>query len=197
MNEYPIEFHPLQPFLPSGARLLMLGSFPPPRQRWSMDFYYPNFNNDMWRIFGYLFFNDKNHFILPEQKKFDREKLIEFLSKKGIALYDTACAVRRLKNNASDQFLEIAQYTDVKALLQQMPLCNAIVTTGQKATQTLCTQFDVQVPEVGGCVEAFCADRHITLYRMPSSSRAYPMKIEQKALSYKQMLEELSILSKD
>jgi len=151
----------------------------------------------MWRIFGYLFFNDAHYFIVPEQKKFDREKLIEFLSEKGIALYDTACAVRRLKNNASDQFLEIAQYTDVKALLQQMPLCNAIVTTGQKATQTLCTQFDVQVPEVGGCVEAFCADRHITLYRMPSSSRAYPMKIEQKALSYKQMLEELSILSKD
>lgn len=30
------ELHPLEPFLPVGARLLMLGSFPPQRVRWSM-----------------------------------------------------------------------------------------------------------------------------------------------------------------
>ena len=57
-----IEQHPLQPFLPSNARLLMLGSFPPQRKRWSMDFYYPNWNNDMWRIMGLLFFADKDYF---------------------------------------------------------------------------------------------------------------------------------------
>ena len=45
-----IENHPLEPFLPTNARLLMLGSFPPQKKRWSMDFYYPNLNNDMWRI---------------------------------------------------------------------------------------------------------------------------------------------------
>ena len=44
------ELHPLEPFLPVGARLLMLGSFPPQRVRWSMDFFYPNLQNDMWRI---------------------------------------------------------------------------------------------------------------------------------------------------
>ena len=44
------EQHPLKPFLPANARLLMLGSFPPQRKRWSMEFYYPNWNNDMWRI---------------------------------------------------------------------------------------------------------------------------------------------------
>lgn len=33
------ELHPLEPFLPVGARLLMLGSFPPQRVRWSMDFF--------------------------------------------------------------------------------------------------------------------------------------------------------------
>ena len=35
----PSEQHPLEPFLPAGARLLMLGSFPPQRKRWSMDFF--------------------------------------------------------------------------------------------------------------------------------------------------------------
>ncbi|MGQ2387720.1 uracil-DNA glycosylase family protein, partial (plasmid) [Acinetobacter ursingii] len=45
--EFEIESHPLQPFLPSNAKLLMLGSFPPPKERWKMDFYYPNYQNDM------------------------------------------------------------------------------------------------------------------------------------------------------
>lgn len=58
-----IEQHPLEPFLPGNARLLMLGSFPPQKKRWSMEFYYPNWNNDMWRITGFLFFNDKDYFV--------------------------------------------------------------------------------------------------------------------------------------
>ena len=37
------ERHPLQPFLPAGARILMLGSFPPKRERWSMELYYSDF----------------------------------------------------------------------------------------------------------------------------------------------------------
>ena len=58
-----IEKHPLEPFLPAKAKLLMLGSFPPQKKRWSMEFYYPNLNNDMWRIFGILFFDDKDYFL--------------------------------------------------------------------------------------------------------------------------------------
>lgn len=194
MNEHPIEYHPLQPFLPIGAKLLMLGSFPPPRKRWSMDFYYPNFNNDMWRILGLLFFGQKEHFIIEGKKMFDREQLIAFLSETGIAVYDTACAIRRLKDNASDQFLEVAQYTDIPALLGKIPGCKAIVTTGQKASETLCSQFEARVPEVGGNTPVMLGDRHISLYRMPSSSRAFPMKIEKKAESYRQMFLDLEML---
>ncbi len=58
-----IEKHPLAPFLPEGARILMLGSFPPKKERWSMEFFYPNWINDMWRIWGLIFFNDKEHFV--------------------------------------------------------------------------------------------------------------------------------------
>jgi G:T/U-mismatch repair DNA glycosylase len=80
-----IEQHPLEPFLPGNARLLMLGSFPPQRKRWSMEFYYPNWNNDMWRIAGLLFFNDKDHFADKSQKAFRKERIIDFLNEKGIA----------------------------------------------------------------------------------------------------------------
>ena len=129
-----IEKHPLEPFLPAKAKLLMLGSFPPQKKRWSMDFYYPNLNNDMWRIFGILFFDDKDYFLNETRKAFCRERIIDFLNEKGIALFDTASSIRRLQDNASDKFLEVVEATDVTALLRQLPECKAIVTTGQKAT---------------------------------------------------------------
>lgn len=81
-----VERHPLEPFLPENARLLMLGSFPPPRRRWSMEFFYPNLQNDMWRIFGYLFFGERNHFLTPDGKAFDRERLEESAPERRSAL---------------------------------------------------------------------------------------------------------------
>ena len=72
------ERHPLEPFLPGNARLLMLGSFPPPRARWSMEFYYPNLQNDMWRIYGLLFFGDKDYFLEEGRKAFSRDRLVAF-----------------------------------------------------------------------------------------------------------------------
>ena len=84
--EIEIEKHPLEPFLPPKAKLLMLGSFPPQRKRWSMDFYYPNLNNDMWRIVGLLFFGDKDHFLNDTRKAFCREQIIDFLNEKGIGV---------------------------------------------------------------------------------------------------------------
>lgn len=187
-----VERHPLEPFLPENARLLMLGSFPPPRRRWSMEFFYPNLQNDMWRIFGYLFFGERNHFLTPDGKAFDRERLEEFLRRKGVALYDTACEVIRLKGNASDNFLQVVRETDVVALLRQLPQCRAIVTTGQKAAETLCRKLGVAaVPEVGGSQPFTLDGRQLQLWRMPSSSRAYPRPLEWKAACYARMFDEV------
>ena len=189
-----IEQHPLEPFLPSHATLLMLGSFPPQKKRWSMDFFYPNLQNDMWRIFGLLFFNDKEHFLLPDKKAFNKDYLIKFLTEKGIALYDTASVIRRLQDNASDKFLEVIEPTDIRLLLKQLPHCKAIVTTGQKATDIIRSQIEVDEPSVGQSCPFEFEDRTLQLYRMPSSSRAYPLTLEKKATSYRFMLNELGLL---
>ena len=192
--EIEIENHPLKPFLPPHAKLLMLGSFPPQKKRWSMDFYYPNLNNDMWRIVGLLFFDNKDHFLNESKKAFCREQIIDFLNKKGIALFDTASAIRRLQDNASDKFLEVVQSTDIAAMLRQLPECKAIVTTGQKATDTLRMQFNVEEPKVGDFSEFVFENRPIRLYRMPSSSRAYPLALDKKAAAYRIMFQDLQIL---
>ena len=181
------ELHPLEPFLPVGARLLMLGSFPPQRVRWSMDFFYPNLQNDMWRIVGLIFFQDKEHFLNPEKKVFDKDRIIEFLNDKGIALYDTASAIRRLQDNASDNFLQVVREVDLAQLLAAVPTCRAIVTTGQKATDVIVRLTGCAEPPVGGSVEFAYADRMLRFYRMPSSSRAYPKSVEWKADYYRRM----------
>lgn len=189
-----IEEHPLEPFLPANAVLLMLGSFPPQKKRWSMDFYYPNLQNDMWRIFGAIFFQDKEHFLISGKKVFDKDRIIEFLNKKGIALYDTASSIRRLQDNASDKFLEVVEPTDIGLLLKQLPVCKAIVTTGQKATDTIREQVEVNEPAVGTSAPFEFEDREMKLYRMPSSSRAYPLALEKKAAAYRVMFSELGLL---
>ena len=195
----PIEKHPLEPFLPEGARILMLGSFPPARKRWSMEFFYPNWINDMWRIWGLIFFNDKEHFIAEDEagkkvKRFDKDRCAAFAAEKGIAMYDTACQVRRLKDNASDKFLEVVKATDLPALLSMIPECNAIVTTGQKATDIIVSTFGCAEPSVGDCTGFDLEGRKMRLWRMPSSSRAYPLPLEKKAEFYRKMFEIENIL---
>ena len=188
------ERHPLEPFLPANARILMLGSFPPKRIRWSMDFFYPNLQNDMWRIVGYLAAGDKSHFLMPGGRKFDKERIEAFCRERGIALYDTAVEVIRLKDNASDNFLQVVREVDLAALLARIPQCRTLVTTGQKATDTLRAITGCGEPAVGESVAFEYAGRSMRLWRMPSSSRAYPRPVEWKAGFYRKVFEDNEIL---
>ncbi len=181
------EFHPFEPFLPTGAGILMLGSFPPQPRRWSIDFYYPNFNNDFWRILGLIFFADKEHFILPGEKEFDKRRIVDFCTGRGIAMYDTAGKVVRLKDNASDKFLQVVEATDIDALLESIPQCRAIAATGQKAAELLAEHFHCNQPPLGRSVPIQSAERKLNFYRMPSTSRAYPLSLDKKAEAYRRM----------
>ena len=162
-----------------------------------MPFYYPNWLNDFWRVMGLLFYSDKDYFAVPGQKRFDQPRVEAFCRAQGFALYDTACAVRRLKDNASDKFLEVVQATDLPALLARIPVCRTLVTTGQKATDVIVNTFGCAEPPVGGCTEvqvAVPADsgatmRTLTFWRMPSTSRAYPLSLEKKAATYRRLFE--------
>lgn len=181
------EYHPLKPFLPATTKVLFLGSFPPQRKRWCMNFYYPNFINDHWRIMGSIFFNDKNHFVDSKEKKFRLEPIVEFLQQKGIGYFDTATSIKRLADNASDKFLEVLEYTDIDSLLRMIPQCKVIVTTGEKATQNVMNQYSLlSLPSVGSFVPL---NDDVVLYRLPSSSRAYPLSLDKKVEAYRKLFE--------
>ncbi len=188
ITEIPVERHPLKPFLPENAKLLMLGSFPPPRKRWCMEFYYPNRTNMMWEIFGEVFYGDSQRLVDAEHKTFRLSDIQVLLNEKGIAIFDTATAVRRLSGNASDKDLQIVEKTDIHALLERIPLCHDIVCTGQKSFSALTEDYGVEVPKMGENNEFTINGRFMRLWRMPSSSRAYPMPLKKKAAYYKQMM---------
>lgn len=188
------EQHPLGFFLPENTKLLMLGSFPPPIVRWSMNFYYPNIQNDMWRILGSIFYQDTAYF-LETKKAFSEERAKAFCHDKGIGIGDTAVEVIRLKNNASDNFLQVIVPLNPEEVLSQIPACKAIVVTGQKAMDTLIAMLPpLEAPKVGAYTRFTLLDRTFRLYRMPSSSRAYPKPLSEKAAIYRQMFEELEMI---
>lgn len=198
-----IERHTLQPFLPENAQVLMLGSFPPPKERWCMDFFYPNPQNDMWRIMGQVFFGDKQHFEVQSDQVqgtkgrkaiFNYTEIVSFCREQGIAIFDTAQAVRRLQGNAADEHLEIVEQTNIAALLQQIPLCHDLCCTGGKAAQTLADTLHCVPPKVGEFIETNFAGRTIRFWRIPSSSRAYPLSLDMKAAAYRRMFETIGLL---
>lgn len=189
----PMESHPFPPFLPENAKVLMCGTFPPPPSRWSMDFYYPNFINDMWRIFGLIYFDDAQHLVDKEHSTFRLEEIITLLTKHGVALSDTGKSAVRTMNNASDKFLDIQEHIDLDTILRVLPECHAVALTGKLAADVACNITGASMPPLGGCSEAdfTLSDgsvRHLKIWRMPSSSRAYPMKLEKKAEAYRTML---------
>ena len=146
----------------------------------------------MWRIYGLIFFGNKDYFYDPTEKKFKLDLLIPFLEQKGIAIYDTASTVKRLQGNASDKFLEVIEQTDIKALLKQIPLCHAICVTGEKAASILAEQMDCGILQIAKPIKVTTDAEHdkaINLYRMPSSSRSYPLALQKKAVFYKAMFE--------
>jgi len=198
------EVHPLAPFLPANARVLMSGSFPPPRSRWCMDFFYPNPQNDMWRIWGYIIYGDKNALLLPDGKKFDIDKVVSLCRSVGLALTDAAETVVRERGNASDAHLRVVKPRDFKALLSDIPLCRDIALTGEKAVATLGQIVGFKGIQLGEFVETEffksnthpvgepmprCESAPVRIWRMPSSSRAFPRPLEWKADYYRRLLD--------
>lgn len=182
-----IEERPFPPFLPPKAVVMMMGTFPPKAEKRTMEFHYPNFQNDMWRVHGLIFFADPQHFQKKDEKAFDAEKIKAFLTAKGIASCPTVRRAIREHNNASDQFLEVVETVDLAAVLKKIPRCRQIGTTGGKATEILFGILGLKFKDfhLGETTKTEYNGRELSITRLPSTSRAYPMKLAKKAEYYR------------
>lgn len=200
-KELEIESHPWQPFIPDGAKVLIMGTFPPQAKRWSMDFYYPNRTNDFWKICGLLFLGDKDALLSDDRKTYDIDKIRSLMTEKRIALNDTVRKARRLKGNASDKFLEVIEPVPLFRLLSEMPGCHAVATTGEKAAGIVAALTGTDIPRMGEMTlatvpppDASESPGQLEIWRMPSTSRAYPLAVELKAEYYATLFRHLGIL---
>lgn len=200
-KELEIESHPWQPFIPDGAKVLIMGTFPPQAKRWSMDFYYPNRTNDFWKICGLLFLGDKDALLSDDRKTYDIDKIRSLMTEKRIALNDTVRKARRLKGNASDKFLEVIEPVPLFELLSEMPGCHAVATTGEKAAGIVASLTGTDIPRMGEMTlatvpphDALASPGQLEIWRMPSTSRAYPLAVERKAEYYATLFRHLGIL---
>lgn len=190
-NIQPVEQHPWEPFIPEGARILIMGTFPPGAHRWSMDFYYPNPTNDFWKIMGLIFLGNPDALRDSSDRKYDVDAVKTLMTEKHIALNDTARRVRRLKGNASDKFLEIIEPVPLFELLAVMPDCHAVATTGEKAAGVIAELTSTPLPRMG---EMITDENGLMIFRMPSTSRAYPLALQKKADYYADMFRKVGIL---
>lgn len=197
MSEPLIETHPFPPILPPHATVMMMGTFPPTPEKRCMEFHYPNFQNDMWRIYGAVFFDDPAYFKVPNEKRFDPEKITQFLWENGIALSSTIETAIRGQGNASDKHLQVVQAVDLAEILAKLPACRYLFTTGGKAAETLLglLPYKVKAPKTDECISfPYLSERELLLYRLPSTSRAYPLSLEQKIAAYRQFFVQAGIL---
>lgn len=189
-----IETHPWQPFVPENARVLLMGTFPPGKHRWSMDFFYPNRSNDFWYMIGLLFFGDRRALYDESARAFRLDDIKTLLTEKGIALYDSCRSIRRLRGNASDRFLEVVEPVDLQALLRRIPLCRDVASTGEKAASVIASVTSTEVPPKGGYITT---GDGLRIWRMPSTSRAYPLPLEQKTAYYAELFRKAGISCSD
>lgn len=185
-----LETHPFEPYIPDHAKVLIMGTFPPQSKRWSMNFYYPNRTNDFWYMMGLLFYGDRSALLQEGKKDFDLEKIKSLLDSKGIALNDTGYRIRRLMDNASDKYLDIVEPVNLRGLLDRMPECRAIATTGEKAAGVLAELTGTEAPKMGQMIKG---PDGLEIWRMPSTSRAYPLKLEKKAAYYRLLFESAGV----
>ena len=67
-----------------------------------------------------------------------------------------------------------------------------MLAAGQLATQVFMQHFGIkQMPKMGCFAEFSFEGRTLRLYRVPSSSRAYPMAVEKKAAFYQKMFDDV------
>lgn len=186
-----LEIHPFPPFIPPKAKVLIMGTFPPQPKRWAMDFYYPNRSNDFWFMMGLIFLGDSEALYDRQTREFRLDKIKTLLMERGIALSDTGYKIRRLMDNASDKYLEIVEPVDLQGLINKMPDLKGIATTGEKAADVIAALTRTQAPKMGDYV---ISPEGLQLWRMPSTSRAYPLKLEKKAEYYEKMFRSTQVV---
>ncbi|KAG5470003.1 hypothetical protein LSCM4_02691 [Leishmania orientalis] len=232
------EDHPIGPVVHAECRVLLCGTFPPVKK--SIHFYYPNANNDMWKVLGQVFCDDAYAFYTPAActsslpsapskplgsraatRALDEARILRFADSQAVGFFDVCRRVRRHRGNSADDNIEALERTDVvRDVLSHTPHCTGIIATGTLALKMLLDVLTThgtfrtsgeepmeavlmarqghrkyKLPPIGGKLKWIpsetCAFRSaVWIHRGPSTSRALPLKLEDKTRHYRRAFAE-------
>ena len=163
----------------------------------------------MWRIYGRVFFDDAEYFRVGDEKRFNPEHIRDFMFERGIASCPTVKQAIRETGNASDKNLTVVTPVDLDNTLLQVPKVKTLFTTGGKATEVLLGLLDEPIakskyPKTNDSMNypykwQSASDKEadvndLTLYRLPSTSRAYPLSLDKKVAAYKAFFKKMGKL---
>lgn len=121
-----LETHPWNYYAPQGSKILFVGTFPPARQRWSYDFFYPNKANFFWRILAAISHKKLQYDAGPLAVE-ERKALLQQLH---IAITDMGQQIERSNNSSLDENIAVTKYMDILWILKQHPgICKIVFTS--------------------------------------------------------------------
>jgi G:T/U-mismatch repair DNA glycosylase len=184
-EEFSIETHPDWDFDFPEMRTLILGNFPPHKKRWDYEFFYPNKQNNFWRVLAAI--NGKPLKEMKGLQAVEERKRIMRNLKTGVM--NIAGKVRRKGHSARDTDIEIIEYKDVLSVIKKHPELNTIIIAGYSAKNSTAKKFLEYLNEervsfippaeirAGEKFEISLNNRHIKCVIVNSTSTAFPIKL--------------------
>jgi G:T/U-mismatch repair DNA glycosylase len=117
-------------YLPSQATKLIVGTFPTVPSKRDFEFFYPNKNNDFWRLLSALAGNgfELSSKETPEQAVTHRKAILDHL---GLGITDIGHKILRRSSSSADSSIFPLEYTDFFQLLKKHPLVAKVFLTSK------------------------------------------------------------------
>lgn len=128
-KEFKIEIHPDWYFNIPEMKVLILGSYPPHLDKWSFPFYYPNKQNNFWKILAAINNAELNYFE-GDIAVNERKQLMRNLK---IGVQNMGKVIYRKGKSSLDADIEIKEFQDILAIIKKHPELKKIILSGYSA----------------------------------------------------------------
>ena len=192
MKKYSLEnisYHPFNLiFTGENPIYLVVGTFPTTNKRMSFNFFYPNSNNNFWKVMDKVFPYSKAKMNLvvsakddentKEKNKVDR---MNFCNENKIAITDIIESCLRLDDNSKDEQLLVHRYNPIVNILKEHPTIERVILTAKSSGSSVhhhlyqyLTMYNIDFNFEKGEIpkgELSIDGRTISILSMPSTSQ--------------------------
>lgn len=123
------EIHPDWYFDIPEIKTLILGSFPPHSSKWSYPFYYPNKQNNFWKILAAIHKIELQYYS-GQQAVAERQQLMIDLK---VGVQNMGKTIIRKGLSSQDTDIEITEFQDILSIIHKHPELSKIIISGFSA----------------------------------------------------------------